>query len=172
VEAEASAIRTYQLGFVPGLLQTETYMRLTFSAARQRFEGERLENEVAVRLRRQRSLFDDPVLTPHAIVDETVLHRESCDREQLDHIVAMAALPNVTVQVIPHSAGVHPGMHSNFILVSFPDPAEPDLAYVEYGFGSLQIEKEREVRAVPLLFDHLADLALDQQDSVGFIAKL
>jgi hypothetical protein len=112
------------------------------------------------------------VLTLHAIVDETVLHRESCDREQLDHIVAMTAVPNVTVQVIPHSAGIHPGMYSNFILVSCPDPAEPDLAYVEYGFGSLQIEKEREVRAARLLFGHLADLVLDEQHSVELIAQL
>jgi transcriptional regulator with XRE-family HTH domain len=156
VEAEASAIRTYELGFVPGLLQTERYMRATFSAARQPFEGERLENEVAVRLQRQRRLFEDPVLTLHAIIDETALHRESCDREQLDHIVDISALPNVTVQVIPQDIGSHDGLYSNFIVLSFPDPAEPDLAYVEYGFGSLQIEKNQQVCAARLMFDHLA----------------
>jgi len=161
VEAEASIIRTYQLGFVPGLLQTEAYMHATFAGARNPFEGDRLATEVAVRLRRQRRLVEDPLLSLHAIIDETALRRQPCDREQLDHIAAMAALPNVTVQVIPASSGSHDGLYSNFIVVGFPDPAEPDLAYLEYGFGSLQIEKEQEVRAARLLFDHLADLAED-----------
>jgi DNA-binding XRE family transcriptional regulator len=163
VEAEASVVRTYELGFIPGLLQTEAYMRATFAAARQPFVGKRLETEVAVRLRRRQRLYEDPRLTLHVIIDETALRREPCDGEQRRHIVELAALPNVTVQVIPHSVGSHDGLASNFSLVSFPDPHEPDLAYVEYGFGSLQIEKDVEVSAARLLFDHLASRALDVQ---------
>jgi transcriptional regulator with XRE-family HTH domain len=172
VEAEASAVRTYQLGFIPGLLQTEAYMRATFDAARESFVGERLEREVAVRLRRKQRLFEESPLTTHAIIDETALHRESCDREQRQHIVELTALPNVTVQVIPRSVDLHPGLYSNFIVVSFPEPAEPDLAYVEYGFGSIQIEKKQEVRAATLFFEHLADIALDQQDSLALISGM
>jgi hypothetical protein len=89
--------------------------------------------------------------------------RDPCDAEQRKHIVELAALPNVTVQVIPHNIGSHDGLYSNFSLVSFPDPHERGLAYVEYGFGSLQIEKEDEVRAARLLFDHLGSRALDVQ---------
>jgi hypothetical protein len=169
VEAEASAIRTYELGFIPGLLQTEDYMRAAFAGARVPLEGDRLEIEVAVRLRRQRRLVEDPRFRLHAIVDETALRRCTCDRGQLARLIEVAAMPNITLQVIPRGIGSHDGLYSNFIVVSFPDPAEPDLAYVEYGFGSVQIEKEKEVRAATLLFDHLADLALDEHDSIALI---
>jgi transcriptional regulator with XRE-family HTH domain len=172
VEAEASAVRTYEIGFIPGLLQTEAYMRATFDAGRQSFVGERLEQEVAVRLRRKQRLFDESPLIVHAIIDETVLRREPCDREQREHIVELAALPNVTVQVIPYGIGSHDGLYSNFIVVAFPDPAESDLAYVEYGFGSMQIEKEQEVRSAKLLFEHLAEVALDEQDSLALISGM
>ncbi|WP_254897046.1 Scr1 family TA system antitoxin-like transcriptional regulator [Amycolatopsis sp. Hca4] len=71
--------------------------------------------------------------------------------------------------MIPRSIGSHDGLYSNFIIAGFPERAEPDLAYVEYGFGSLQIEKEAEVRAASLMFEHLADLALDDNDSRALI---
>lgn len=169
VEAEASEIRTYQLGFVPGLLQTEAYIRDTFAAARVPFEGRQLENEVAVRLRRQRRLVEDPLLTLHAVVDETTLHRQACDRGQLQQIIERASLPNITFQVIPHAVGTHDGLVSSFLVVSFPDVGERDLAYVEYGFGALQIENEHEARAARLMFNHLADVALDEQDSLALV---
>ena len=163
VEAEASVVRTYELGFIPGLLQTEAYRRATFDGARQPPRSELRENEIAVRLRRKQRLYEDPVLTFHAVIDETALRRVPCDEQQRQHIVELAALPNVTVQVIPKSVGSHDGLYSNFSLVTFADPHEPDLAYVEYGFGSLQIEKDVEVSAARLLFDHLASRALDVQ---------
>ncbi|GAB3505645.1 DUF5753 domain-containing protein [Amycolatopsis cihanbeyliensis] len=172
IEAEASVVRTYQLGFVPGILQTETYMRNTFASAKKPLKGEKLENEVAVRLRRQRRLTEDPVLTVHAVIDETALHRPICDREQLERIIERSALPNVTVQVIPHASGPHGGLYSNFIVVSFPDREEPDLMYLDYGFGAVQIEKGNEVSAARLMFDHLADLALDEQDSIALVRRL
>lgn len=172
VEAEAAWVQTYQLGFVPGLLQTESYMRATFAGARDPFEGDELEKQIEVRQRRQRRLFEEPVLQVHAIVDEGALRREPCDREQLRHLLGMSRRANVRLQVIPLSSGSHDGLYSNFIVTGFPDPAESDLAYVEYCFGSLQIEKEAEVRAARLLFGHLADLALDEEDSRTLIAEL
>jgi transcriptional regulator with XRE-family HTH domain len=172
IEAEASTLHTYELGFVPGLAQTEAYMRTTFAATRAPAAGDHLEKQIAVRLRRKIRLFEEPLLTLHAVIDETALRRAPCDREQLDHLAELSGLPNVTVQVIPQTLGTHDGLHSNFTVVGFPDVAEPDIAYVEYGFGALQIEKDSEVRAARLLFDHLADLALDEQDSLALIAGI
>jgi transcriptional regulator with XRE-family HTH domain len=172
VEAEASWIRNYQLGFVPGLLQTEEYMRATFAGARDPVEGDSLENQVRVRLLRQDRLTEAPVLNLHTVVDEFALRREPCDAAQLRRMLAAAELPNVEIQVLPQHVGSHDGLYSNFILAGFPDKAEPDLAYVSYGFGALQIEKEAEVRAARLTFDHLADRAMDHEDSRGFIARM
>jgi transcriptional regulator with XRE-family HTH domain len=172
VEAEASWIRTYQLGFVPGLLQTEAYMRETFAAARDPLDGLELKNEVQVRLRRQRRLVEEPVLDLHVVIDETALLRKPCDHEQWHRLVERSMLPNVRLQVIPQWLGSHDGLYSNFIVAGFPERSEPDLAYLEYGFGSLQIEKEAEVRAAKLMFDHLADLALDDDDSRALLERM
>ncbi|MEC3982178.1 helix-turn-helix domain-containing protein [Amycolatopsis sp. H20-H5] len=171
VEAEASEISNYEIGFVPGLLQVESYVRAIFATARVPLEGARLENEIAVRLRRQRRLVEEPRLSFHAIIDPSVLHRVS-DREQLLRVVELAELDNVTVQVIPEEVRAHSGLYSNFTVVGFPDPAEQDLAYVEYGFGAVQIEKAEEVRAARLMFDHLSGLALDEQGSVALIERV
>jgi transcriptional regulator with XRE-family HTH domain len=172
VEAEASRIRNYQLGFIPGLLQTEPYMRATFAGARDPFEGSKLEVEVQVRLRRQLRLVDAPRLDLCAVIDESVIRREPCDAAQLRHLLAVGELPNINLQVLPQAMGSHDGLYSNFIIASFPDKAEPDLAYVPYGFGALQVEKEAEVRAANLTFDHLTDLALDEKDSRKLIARV
>lgn len=95
-----------------------------------------------------------------------------CGRKQLELILDRMKLPNVTVQVIPGTAASYDGLYSNFIVVSFQERAELDLAYVEYGFGSLQIEKEQEVRAASLSFDHLAGLALNDADSAALIERV
>ncbi|WP_245788107.1 helix-turn-helix domain-containing protein [Amycolatopsis marina] len=172
IEAEASVVRTYQLGFVPGLLQTEGYMRAVFAAEREPLDSNILEKQVEVRLRRQHRLFEEPLLGVHAVVDESALLRNACDREQLVQIAARAELPNVSFQVIPSQVKVHEGLYSNFIVVSFPGKHEPDLAYIEYGFGSLQIEKASEVRAARLSFSHLAGLALDEQRSIAWLRRV
>nr|WP_239154249.1 DUF5753 domain-containing protein [Amycolatopsis sp. FDAARGOS 1241] len=134
--------------------------------------GDRPEAEIAVRLRRQRRLAEVPPLALHEIIDESALLRSHCGSEELEHILTVGRLANVAVQVIPREVGSHSGLAGNFTVVSFPDPAEPDMAYVEYSFGSLQIEKDQEVRAARLMFEHLADLALDQEDSAALIKEM
>jgi hypothetical protein len=131
-----------------------------------------LENEVAVRLRRQRRLVVAPQLTLHAVLDESLLRRPICDRKQLELILDRMHLANVQVRVVPESPASFDGLYSNFIVLSFPGRMESDLAYLEYGFGSLQIEKEQEVRAASQLFDHLAGLALNEADSAALIERI
>jgi hypothetical protein len=176
MEAEASKIRAFQFGYIPGLLQTEAYMREVFASARRPLEGQDLANAVAIRLRRQLRLAEEPLLSLHAIVDESTLRRPvlpSSERgEQLARIVEVARLPNVTVQVVPESIGVYPGLFGNVIVASFPDVEEADVAYVEYMFGSIHVEKEAEVSIARLAFNDLADRALDAQDSIALIERL
>ncbi|MCR6485467.1 helix-turn-helix domain-containing protein [Amycolatopsis sp. OK19-0408] len=176
LEADADEVRTYQLGYVPGLLQTEAGMRATFAGARDPMSGRRLENEIAVRLRRQTRLTDEEPLKLHAIIDESVLRRpdllpdEQC--AQLEHIVERAELPNVTVQVVPTNHGSHSGRNGSFTILSYTRLQEPDIAYIEHGFGSLQFEKAKEVNAARLAFRHLADLAYDEPDSTRLIRQV
>jgi hypothetical protein len=50
----------------------------------------------------------------------------------------MAAVPNVTVQVIPYDAGAHPGMPGSFIVLEFPDPADQGLVYIDSMAGDVR----------------------------------
>ncbi|GAA1967257.1 helix-turn-helix transcriptional regulator [Amycolatopsis minnesotensis] len=172
MEAEAAKISSYQLGFVPGLLQTEKYMRATYAAARHPWRGKRLETEVEVRLRRTKRLHADPVLDLHAVLEESVVRRPTCDRAQLEHILSTAVLPNVTLQVLPQAVGSHDGLYSSFLVVDFPEADEASIAYLEYGFGTLEMEREEQVRLARLTFEHLAGLALDEARSVELIKQV
>ncbi|MCU1684815.1 MAG: Helix-turn-helix protein [Amycolatopsis sp.] len=176
LQADAEALRTYQLGYIPGLFQTEDGIRATFAGARDPMTGEKLENQVKVRLRRQLRLVEEPPLMVHAIIDETVLRRPDLppdqQREQLTYLVELGERSNVTLQVIPVDIGVHAGRAGSFTILSYQGLGEPDIAYVEHGFGSVQVEKVDEVKLATLAFRHLADLAFDEQDSIALIKQV
>jgi hypothetical protein len=151
-------------------------MRDVFASGRRPLEGEELEIAVTVRLRRQRRLAEEPLLRMHAVVDESTLRRPvlsgAARAQQLDRIVELARLPNVTVQVVPESIRAYPGQFGNVIVASFPDAEESDIAYVEHIFGSIHVEKEAEVAIARLSFEDLADRALDAADSITLIRRL
>ncbi|MFE0027342.1 helix-turn-helix domain-containing protein [Amycolatopsis sp. NPDC059021] len=176
LEADADEVRTYQLSYIPGLLQTEPWMRAAFACARMPLPPRRQQNEIAVRLRRQERLISDNPLTLHAIVDESVLWRRDLPsaemRQQLEHLIECAALPNVTLQIISLDFGIHPGRDGGFTVLSYPSFGEPDIAFVEHGIGAMQFEKEHEVKPARLAFDHLADLAFDEEDSIRLIQRV
>lgn len=176
IEAEASKVRIFQFGLVPGLLQTEAHMREVFASGRSPLTGRSLENAVTIRLRRQRRLLEDPLLILHAIIDESALRRPVCTgqahREQLRVIAERARLPNVTVQVVPESHGAYPGQNGAVIVASFPDPAEHDVAYVEHILGSVLVEKEAEVAIARQVLDDLSERAFDPDDSILLINNL
>ncbi|WP_020669816.1 helix-turn-helix domain-containing protein [Amycolatopsis nigrescens] len=176
VEADACLVRTFDFGYVPGLLQTVDYMRQVFTAERRPLEGQLLDDAVTVRLRRQRRLVDEPQLRLHAIIDENALRRQVCPgaahEAQLRKIVDQTELENVTVQVVSESIGTYPGQYGNLSLASFPDPVEPEVAYVEHILGSMLEERESRVSAARLAFEDLADRALDQEDSIALIERL
>jgi transcriptional regulator with XRE-family HTH domain len=176
IEAEASKVKVFQFGYIPGLLQTEAYMREVFAAARVQMKPKVLENQVTVRLLRQLRLTDAPILKFHAIIDEHALRRPILGRadrqEQLQHLVDRARLPNVTLQIVPEDVGAYAGQNGNLIVASFDDSEEPDIAYVEHIFGSVHVEKEAEVSAAKLAFKDFADRALDAEDSIALIERL
>ncbi|SEF29482.1 Helix-turn-helix domain-containing protein [Amycolatopsis pretoriensis] len=176
IEAEASKVQEFQFGYIPGLLQTEAYMREVFVAARVPMKPKVLENQVAVRLRRQLRLTEEPLLTYHAIIDESTLRRPilygKARQEQLRNIIERAVLPNVTVQVVAEEVGAYPGQFGSVTVAGFEDPEEPDIAYVEHIIGSVHIEKKDEVSAARLALKDFADRALDEEDSVALIERL
>lgn len=177
VETEAVLVRDFAGLNVPGLLQTEPYMRELFVRHPLQRTPNALEEAVAVRLIRQRRLTneEDP-LELVAIVDEAVLHRRvggvDVMRGQLEHLIEAAALPTVTVQVLPLRDGAHSAMDGAFTLLSFPEDYNPEMLYVEYITGSLHIEDADQLQAARLAFDRLRTEAHSPADSVALIKKV
>ncbi|GAB3486927.1 helix-turn-helix domain-containing protein [Amycolatopsis cihanbeyliensis] len=177
LEAAAARLHHFELGNIPGLLQTEAHARTLFGKLSKRRSKHWVEDQTAVRLiRQQRLRSEENPLELVAIVDETVLWRPVGGREvhraQLWHLLEVAELPTVTLQVLPLSASPHVGMDGSFHVLSFAEKDEPDLAWVDHVFGSLQIEKKTEVRACKLAFEALRTEALTPADSVALIREV
>lgn len=175
VETYAASVREFSGLQLPGLLHTEVYIRALFAHSRRRRSSDQLSNDIEVRLIRQERLTggQDP-LELATIIDESALRRDiggpEVMRAQLAHLVEMAELPSVTLQVLPLK--MHGALDGGFTLLSFQDRDEPDLLYVEYATGALHIEEEPEVRACRLKFDRLGVEALSPDDSVALIERI
>jgi transcriptional regulator with XRE-family HTH domain len=175
VETHAESVKEFSGLKLPGLLHSEPYIRALFSYSRRRRSAEELHNDIEVRLTRQERLTSEHnPLELSVIVDESALRREVGCQEvmhgQLRHLLKMAELPSVTLQVLPLK--IHSALDGGFTLLSFQDRDEPDLLYVEYATGALHIEEDSEVRACRLKFDRLGVEALSPDDSVALIMRI
>ena len=175
LEAAASAMQEYCAELVTGLLQTEAYARAVMAAAARSDTGE-MDRQVAVRLERQKRLTAPDAPSLWVVLDEAVLRRQvggpAVMAGQLAHIGQMAAQPNVTVQVLPFTAGAHPAMLGSFTVMQFPDPADKDVVYLEAETGALYLEKPQDVRRYSLMIDYLRAQALGPAESRALIAQM
>jgi transcriptional regulator with XRE-family HTH domain len=170
LEHDASAIREFQSSYLPGMVQSKGYMRAVFAGARTQRSKKWIDNQIAVRIRRQQRLVGDNPVGYHAIIAESALRH--ADREQLLHISELALLPNVTIQVLPDTAGLHDGHNGPFTLLDFPFAGDPRVLYVEHAGGSMHIEDQNRVKATTLTFKHLSKLALTPEGSAAWIEGL
>lgn len=175
-ETEARSLRNYESLFVPGLLQIEDYARAVIKGVLPTSTTKEVEQRVQARMDRQAILRREAPLELWTIVDEAVLRRgigkPNVMVDQLHRMVEVAELPNVTLQVIPFTAGPHPGMLGSFVLIDFPDPADPTLSYMESMAADLFLEAEADVQRYNQSFDHLRAMALSPDDSRHLIAKV
>ncbi|GCB49343.1 helix-turn-helix transcriptional regulator [Streptomyces sp. NL15-2K] len=177
LEATARVMWLFQLR-VPGVLQTEDYARAVLSglsgAQTTAGNGEEVEEQVALRMGRKELLYRDPAPNVRVILDEGALRRPVPDAkvwtDQLSHLVDAAELPNVALQVLPYTAGVHDLMDSHLWLL-WQRAGDP-VAYVEgNGFGEL-IDDLDKVLSFRLSYDLVRDAALTPVESTAFIKRL
>jgi transcriptional regulator with XRE-family HTH domain len=175
LESDATSLHTHQALLVPGLLQTEGYTRAVIRAIRPDADEAEVERRVAGRVTRQRLLTDPHPPAYWAVIDEAVLHRTvggpAIMRAQLERLVELAALPHVTLQVVPFTAGGHAGMESPFLILGFPEQADPDVVYVEYTTTGVYLEQPSDVHRYTLMFDHLRAAALKPDDTVVMVEQ-
>ncbi|MFC7729569.1 helix-turn-helix transcriptional regulator [Actinomadura keratinilytica] len=175
LEDEASAIRTWDPQLVHGLLQTEDYARAVITAGRMLPGRTEIERRIAARKVRQKLLDRENAPLLHVVLDEAVLHRPlggaSVMNAQLRKLSVMTERPNVTVQVLPYAAGEHAGLDGRFTILSFPDPADPDIAYVEGTMGDVYVESAEETGVHRRRFDRIVEAALSPEDSAHLIIE-
>jgi transcriptional regulator with XRE-family HTH domain len=175
-EAAADRIRSYEAQCVPGLLQTADYARSMIAAVHTGRPRQEVDDRVHVRLGRQALLTQEDPVQFWCVLDEAALRRPVGGREvmrcQLEHLVRESARPNVTLQVLPMAAGEHPGMEGSFVIMSFPDAADPDTVYVTIATGGVFQEKPDDVSRYEIIFDRLQKMALSSAESAEFIATM
>jgi transcriptional regulator with XRE-family HTH domain len=175
-EAEAASIWNYETLFVPGLLQTEDYARTVTRAGIPTASDDEVNQFVEVRMHRQRVLEGDDPLRLWAIVDEAAIRRQVGGREamraQLDRLIESAALPHVTLQVVPFRAGAHAGMLGSFVLMQFDDETVSDVIYLDSMATSMFLESDAELRRYRLAFEHLRADAMSPDGSRSLIAAV
>jgi transcriptional regulator with XRE-family HTH domain len=179
LEAATHAMSMYAALLVPGLLQTEDYARSVLSALRPDLSSGEIERRVEFRMNRQSILTDLTDQDPPElwiVLDEAALRRrvggDITMRSQLDHLIELGDLPKVTMQVMPFSTGEHAGMDGSFLIIRFPEIADPDVVYLEHPTADIYLEEPDNIHRFALLFNHLQVTALDPTDSMAFITAL
>jgi Domain of unknown function (DUF5753)/Helix-turn-helix domain len=149
LESAATLIRTYEGQLIPGLLQTEDYLRAVIGGAHLDESPEEAERRVALRMRRQALL--EAAIAPRVwtVIDEAALRRPvggpKVMRDQLERLIEVAGLPNVTLQILPFQAGAHPAMVGAFSILRFADQELPDVVYVEHLTNALYLDRRDDV---------------------------
>ncbi|GIJ36169.1 helix-turn-helix domain-containing protein [Micromonospora sediminimaris] len=174
IEAEATALRSFEPLYVPGLLQTEAYARAILDGAGL-FAPDEIDQQVTNRLDRQPVLTRDrpPLFT--VVIDEYVLRRRigspEMMREQLRHLVKLGStLPRVRIQVVPLSAGAYPGLDGPFVIATYPQGE--DVVYLEGQRHAQVIDRSEYVQQMVEIWESIRGEALSQQQSLDLIAEV
>jgi transcriptional regulator with XRE-family HTH domain len=175
LEGEARTIRTYEQELVPGLLQTPDYARATLRIGKPTATIEQIDRRVEVRMERQEVLTraDPPPLRLNVVLSEGVLRRPvggyDVMRQQIEYLIQPRDRANVTVQVLPFDAGVHPAMVGPFTMITFPDPDDLGVVFVENATGALFMEEPEHIRIYQEFWGSLQASALSPDESKTFL---
>jgi transcriptional regulator with XRE-family HTH domain len=176
LESAASAIRTYEAQFIPGLLQTEEYARAVTRAGQLpgRTSGVfDIDRKVGLRAARQRILARADPPRVWAVIDEGALRRQiggwRVMRAQLEHLLELHARPNVTIQIMPFGFGGHVAQVGAFTVLRFSDPDLADVIYLEHLTGAVYLDKREDADRYHEVF---VQLAIDSQTPLNSAATL
>jgi hypothetical protein len=175
LEEEARTIRSYEQELVPGLLQTADYARAAIRASRPIDTSDEIGRRVEIRMERQEILArSDPApLRFNVVLSEAVLRRpvggNEVMRAQIEYLMRPRDRANVTIQVLPFNAGVHPSMVGPFTVMTFTDPDDLGVVNIEYATGAVFLEEPAELRVYEEVWNALQADALSADDSQAFL---
>ncbi|GAB2956144.1 helix-turn-helix transcriptional regulator [Streptomyces pseudoechinosporeus] len=161
LEGAASLIRSYEVQFVHGLLQTEAYAHAVVQRGMKNASVTDIDKRVALRMERQKYLVSENAPDFHVVLDEAALRRPYGDREvmrgQLQHLIEVSERPNVRLQVMPFSFGGHAGESGAFTVLTFPESDLSDVVYLEQLTSALYLDKQEDVTQYGKAMQQLQD---------------
>jgi transcriptional regulator with XRE-family HTH domain len=176
LERDADRIREYNSLVVPGLLQTEDYMRAAIAGANPDVNVTQFDASVELRLERQRILARATPPQFQVVLDEAALRRRvggaAVMREQVRAILDAVSRGIVTLSVIPFETGAHPGVNSDFVALHAGEPAMTDVIFVEGLAGHLRFDKPQDVARYDRVWAMLCGFAESSEESRRLLERV
>jgi transcriptional regulator with XRE-family HTH domain len=175
-ESAASAISQLEPMVVPGVLQTEEYARAVLRASYgEGSPAERVPALVELRTKRRELITGEGAPTFSFVLDESVIRRiagsPAVMSRQLGHLADLAGLANVTIQVVPFTAGLYPGTRGAFKVIEFDDEPDENVAFLEGPRGDFISDDPEETGDYLEIFKQVAQLALGPSDSAALLRE-
>jgi len=176
LEGAASVIRTFELQFVHGLFQTEAYARAVTLLGHKGSPAEEIDRRVSLRLKRQDLLTGPEPPKVWSVVDEAALRRpvggRAVMRAQLSRLTEVAALPQVTIQVVPFGRGGHAAASGSFTVLRFAEPELVDVVYIEQLTSALYLDNRDDVDHYMEVMNNLSAEALTPARTARFLTEI
>jgi len=173
-ESAASAIRQFETIFVPGILQTEEYASAVLQVF---YDEESAPDKVAalvdLRTRRRELVNSENAPKFSFVLDESVIHRRvgspAITSRQLMRLVDVGNQSNVTIRVVPFTAGLHPGMKGPFEVVQFEDTPDENMVFLEGPRDDIIIDDPKETKIYLEAFEHITEISLGPSESLDLL---
>lgn len=173
-ETESSLLRTYQSQVIPGLLQTPEYTEAIFRGGRYTDPLE-IERRVEARMARREILTRFDPVRLRAVIDESALQRlvggPKILIRQLNHLLHMAQMPHVDIQMLPLSKGAHSGLTAPFTILDFPNPLDTPIVCVETLVDALYLEEPHEVELYSATFGDIQASAISAAETAEYVTS-
>ncbi|WP_433318890.1 helix-turn-helix domain-containing protein [Micromonospora sp. CA-269861] len=176
LEAAAALIRSYEVQFVPGLLQTREYARAVVLLGHGAAGPGEIDRRVALRMQRQQLLQRENPPQLWAVVDEAALRRPiggaEVMRGQLTALIEATKSPHIRLQVIPFAAGGHAAAGGAFTILRFGDQELPDIVYIEQLTSAIYLDKRDDLDYYAVAMERLCVEAEPPERTAEILGRL
>ena len=175
LEQASAVIRTYHPQLVPDLLQTRELARAVLQFCHPSESADEIERRVALLMTRQKFLTHPNAPQLWAVIDQAALWRlqpRELLREQIEHLLTMAELPHIKLQLLPRYCGEYVAVGGPFTILRFTEPDLPDIVYLEQLTGALYLDKNEDVQHYRIIMDRVCVLAKPPAETIQYLNTL